>query len=75
MNKILAIFSFFKNGLSGKNTQSFLLITLILIMFKWFGFLGLFICFVLSIASDVCNTTNLKTIFEYLKQRIIKLKS
>lgn len=69
MNKLTEIFSFIKNNLNGEYTRAFLIAAAALILYKFFGILGLIIGLVLSIAFDVCNTTNLSTIYAFIKDK------
>ena len=69
MNKLTEIFSFIKNNLNGEYTRAFLIATAALMLYKFFGILGLIIGLVLSIAFDVCNTTNLSAIYTFIKDK------
>lgn len=69
MNKLTEIFSFIKNNLNGEYTHTFLIATLALILFKILGVVGLFIGLILTIAFDTCNTTNLSTIYTFIKSK------
>ena len=74
LDKIKNFFSFVKNNINGKYTQSFLVAVYALIMFKVLDLLGLVVGFLSVIGMDVCQTTNIKKIIVFFKKSFIDNK-
>lgn len=74
MDKIIDFLSFLKSGLKGKNTKTFLIVVLVLLLYKMLGVFGLFLGFLFMFGSDVCGTTNVKTIYNYFKEKLPMFK-
>lgn len=73
MDKIKEIFNFIKNHLNGKCTKATIGIILILLMVKFLGIVGILLSLLIAIGIDVCQTTNIKTIFSFFKNRFFPL--
>lgn len=69
MNKFKDILNFIKNNLNGEKTKIALLVIFIFIMFKLLGIVGLFLCLILAIGADVCNTTDFTAIYIFFKNK------
>lgn len=74
MDKIIDFLSFLKSGLKGKNTTTFLIVVLALLLYKMLGVFGIFLGFLFMFGSDVCRTTNVKTIYNYFKEKLTTFK-
>ena len=74
MDKFIDFLSFLKSGLKGKNTHTFLIVVLTLILYKMLGLFGLFLGFLFMFSSDVCDITNVKTIYNYFKEKLTMFK-
>ena len=74
MDKIIDFLSFLKSNLKGKNTKTFLIVVVTLMLYKILGVFGLFLGFLFMFGSDVCRTTNVKTIYNYFKEKLTMFK-
>lgn len=74
MDKFINFLSFLKGNLKGKNTTTFLIVVVILMLYKILGIFGLLLGFLFMFGSDVCGTTNVKTIYNYFKEKLTILK-
>jgi hypothetical protein len=74
MDNFIDFLSFLRSGLKGKNTHTFLIVVLTLMLYKILGVFGLFLGFLFMFGSDVCGTTNVKTIYNYVKEKLTILK-
>lgn len=74
MDKIIDFLSFLKDCLKGKNTKTFLIVVLALLLYKMLGVFGIFLGFLFMLGSDVCGITNVKTIYNYFKEKLTTFK-
>lgn len=74
MNKFIDFLSFLKSCLQGKNTQTFLIVVLTLILYKVLGLFGLLLGFLFFVGSDACKTTDIKVIYQYFKDKLTMFK-
>lgn len=74
MYKFIDFLSFLKSCLQGKNTQTFLIVVVILMLYKVLGLFGLLLGFLFFVGSDACRTTNVKTIYNYFKEKLTMFK-
>lgn len=74
MYKIINFLSFLKGGLKGKNTKTFLIVILTMLLYKILGVFGIFLGFLFMFGSDVCGTTNVKAIYNYFKEKLTMFK-
>lgn len=74
MDKIIDFLSFLKSGLKCKNTKTFLIVVLTLMLYKILGVFGIFLGFLFMFGSDVCGTTNVKIIYNYFKGKLTMFK-
>ena len=74
MDKIIDFLSFLKSNLKGKNTTTFLIVVVTLMLYKMLGLFGLFLGFLFVFGSDVCGTTNVKSIYNYFKEKLTIFK-
>lgn len=72
MNKIKEIYNFIINNLNGERTKITIGVILIVLLFKFFGVIGLTVAMLVSIAMDICKTTNFKTIYKFLKKQFFR---
>ena len=70
MDKFINFLSFLKDGLKGKNTHTLLIVVVTLMLYKILGIFGLLLGFLFMFGSDVCGTTNIKTIYNYFKEKL-----
>ena len=73
MNKRTEIFSFIKDNLNGEYTRAFLIAAVALMLYNFFGIIGLFIGLILSIAFDICHTTDLSVIYTFIKEKFFPI--
>lgn len=74
MNKFIDFLSFLKSCLQGKNTHTFLIVVLTLILYKMLGLFGLFLGFLFMFSSDVYKKTDIKVIYQYFKDKLTMFK-
>jgi len=74
MDNFIEFLSFLKSGLKGKNTTTFLIVVVTLMLYKILGVFGLFLGFLFMFGSDVCRTTDVKVIYNYFKDKLTLFK-
>ena len=74
MDNFIEFLSFLKSGLKGKITTTFLIVVVTLMLYKILGVFGLFLGFLFVFGSDVCGTTNVKSIYNYFKEKLTRFK-
>ena len=73
MNKIFEMLNFIKDNLNGNATKFVLGVIFTLAMYKLLNIFGLILCLLFAIGIDVCNTTNIKQIYNFFKTKFFPI--
>ena len=71
----MSIFSVIKENFSGESAKMYIIAVVALLLYKILGIIGVVVGLVVVVVSDILGTSNLKEIYNYIKEKITSLKS